>query len=51
MVPIDKGGGHTKDNLWVIPRKLNRSKGNKMPSLEEWLRFTFHRHRSSRAGK
>jgi hypothetical protein len=24
MVPFEKGGGHTKDNLWIIPKKVRR---------------------------
>ena len=44
-VPFEKGGGHTKYDLWIIPKKVNRSKGNKMPLPEDWLRFTFRRRR------
>ena len=43
MVAFSKGGGHTKDNLWVVTKDFNRGKGNKMPMLEDWLRFTFRR--------
>ena len=43
MVAFSKGGGHTKDNLWVVTKNFNRGKGNKMPMLEDWLRFTFRR--------
>jgi hypothetical protein len=35
MVPLSKGGGHTKDNLWVVAKNVNRAKGNKMPMLED----------------
>jgi hypothetical protein len=50
VVPFSKGGGHTEDNLWIIPRKANRAKGDKMPSLEDWLRFTFRRYHRPRTG-
>jgi HNH endonuclease len=29
IVPFSKGGGHTKDNLRVVPRKVNREKGSR----------------------
>jgi hypothetical protein len=43
MVPFSKGGGHTKDNLWVVTKKFNRGKGNNMPLFQDWVRFTFRR--------
>jgi HNH endonuclease len=48
IVPFSKGGGHTKDNLWVVPKTANRRKGNNMPMLDDWLRFTFRRLRRPR---
>jgi 5-methylcytosine-specific restriction endonuclease McrA len=51
IVPFIKGGGHTKDNLWVVPRTLNRAKGSKMPALEDWLRFTLRRYRRPPSGR
>ena len=34
-VPFSRFGGHTEDNLRVVPRKVNRKKGAKMPKLGE----------------
>jgi hypothetical protein len=51
MLPFNKGGGHTKDNLWVVPRKINRAKGDTTPMLEEWLRFTVYQLRRMRIRK
>jgi hypothetical protein len=51
MLPFNKGGGHTKDNLWVVPRKINRAKGDATPVLEEWLRFTVYQFRRMRTRK
>lgn len=31
IIPFSKGGSHTPDNLRVVPRKKNRSKGAKSP--------------------
>jgi hypothetical protein len=51
MLPFKKGGGHTKDNLWVVARKVNRAKGDATPMLEEWLRFTVYQFRRMRGRK
>lgn len=36
-------GGHTRDNLWVIPKTENLKKGAQPPSLEQWMRFAAYR--------
>jgi hypothetical protein len=38
-VPFSKGGGHTLDNLRVVPRALNLRRGGSMPTLEDWIRI------------
>jgi CRISPR/Cas system Type II protein with McrA/HNH and RuvC-like nuclease domain len=30
-VPFSRGGSHTTDNIRVVDKKLNRSKGNRTP--------------------
>lgn len=38
-VPFAKGGGHTMDNLRVVPASINRRKGGRLPNLRDWIRM------------
>jgi hypothetical protein len=38
----------TRGLRWVVPRKVNRAKGDKMPALEDWMSFTFRRYRRAK---
>jgi hypothetical protein len=42
-------GGHTPDNLRVIPKTENLKKGANPPALEDWMQFTAYRWRIWRA--
>lgn len=35
--PFSDGGGHTADNIRLIPKKANRKKGAKRPKLTDWF--------------
>lgn len=37
IVPFARGGGHTVDNLRVVDRRKNRSRGKKMPGIRDVL--------------
>lgn len=39
IVPLRAHGHHCLDNLRVITRKANRSKGGKEPKLEDWFQI------------
>jgi hypothetical protein len=38
-VPFSKHGGHTLDNLRVVPKGVNQKRGGKLPTLEDWIRI------------
>lgn len=35
IVPFSKGGSHSAENLRVLPKKVNRQRGAKMPGLKD----------------
>jgi hypothetical protein len=35
IVPFSKGGSHSPENLRVVPKKVNRQRGAKMPGLRD----------------
>lgn len=37
IVPFARGGGHSTDNLRVVDRRKNRSRGKKLPGLRDVL--------------
>jgi hypothetical protein len=37
-IPFAKGGGHTPVNLTVVSKEENQRRGDKMPTLVDWIR-------------
>jgi len=46
VYPFAKGGGHTLDNLHIIPKEQNQRKRDQDPSAMDWARADFARARA-----